>query len=176
MKTILSLLLILCLTLPLFGCASNTVRIESPANFYYRRNEISYWQEDGVIQSETREIAGMETEFDKILALYLSGPQSDTLRSVFPKYTKLLSFEIVDNTAYLSISNDLQTLTGMDLTIACTCLAITTMDLTNAEIVQIQTELPFPDGSNVRIIDKSCLILLDDSAQLIYESNGGNDE
>jgi len=176
MKHFFCVILILFLCIPALGCQSDTKRIDTPANFYYRRSEIGYWSENGVIQAETRDISGVEQAPEKILSLYLDGPVSEEYRQIFPGSLTLISMQITDTTATLHLSDSLHQLSGVDLSIACACLSMTVMDLTGTETVLIQTDSPFPDGSNTKTFDRSCMILIDNSAELIYESDRSENE
>jgi hypothetical protein len=171
MKKLFCLLLILCLCAPGLGCQTGTEKIDAPASFYYRRNEIGYWSESSVIQKETRDISGLEHTPNEIIALYLKGPASDALLQIFPTNTRLLSLDIAEGATTLHISDDLHQLSGIDLSIACVSLAMTTMELTGAETVRIQTDAMFSDGTNTKTFDRNCMILWDNSADLIYESD-----
>lgn len=119
------------------GCTRKAPAPKSPVSFYYPAVEVIYDGKTHVIQAETREGAGYEEDIAGLLNLYLRGPISETLRSPFPGRVTVSHFSTTANTAILELSSEFSQLVGIDLTLACACIANTLFDLTQLQRVQI---------------------------------------
>ena len=168
MKRFLLILLSVLLLLTMFGCTQEEA-LEKPVNFYYRRSNIEYKQEGGVIAAEQRESLGHETDVRYLLSEYLKGPASGGLQQVFPEGMTIVSMYYEDKNIKMTFSFHLAELTGMDLTIACACLTMTVMELTGAESVQIYAAGTLLDEYQSITMDKNSLLLLDTSAEVKYQ-------
>ncbi len=166
MKRIVCLLLMFCLLFA--GCQYQETKMQAPGNFYYLRTEGA----QAVIGSESRETFGHEGDFFYLLAQYLHGPQSDSLRSILPSGTALMEAEVEGDLLTLTFSDDLARLTGLDLTLGCACLTLTCLDLFPVEQVRIQAQEETLDGERYIQMDESCLVLVDQSAQTPPASTG----
>lgn len=164
MKRLFVLLLITALCSPLLGCAKETAHIQEPVSFYYRRKTLAYGEENSVILSENRESVGHQNSPEYLLKEYLAGPISDNLARTFPPRTTLVQLTVDNSKATIILSSHIANLTGMDLTIACACLTLTTMELTGAETVEIRAKDALLDDAESIIMDRECLLFLDDSA------------
>ena len=162
MRKLLSILLCLALLLPILGCTEEN-QPEKPVNFYYRRAEIAYKDDSGVIAAEQRESAGHEGDIRYLLFAYFDGPLSDQFRQVFPENLSVISLHYAENTAKITLSFHLAQLSGMDLTIACACLTMTIIELTGVESVQISAAGALLDEYQSITMDKDCFLLLDSS-------------
>ena len=153
---LLALLLLLC------GCTGPESSSDQHVTFYYVRNEINFKSEDGVIASEVREIGDRGDDLAYLLSLYLQGPQSDTLRSPFPENLTLV--QVQQQEAYLEVvvSHRLTNLTGIELTLACSCLAQTCMALSGAQEVRISAQEQLLDGASYITITADSLLLSND--------------
>lgn len=131
MKRIFCLILPICLLL--CGCGE---RIKEPVTFYYLR---SAYQEDmsDVIASEEREAGGHREDLAYLLALYLMGPSEEGLESPLPKGTKIFTVSETDEGILLHISDTTETLTDLQYSLACACLSMTCLELTDAPQVTI---------------------------------------
>lgn len=164
MKKFLSFLLAIALCLPLLACAKESVRIQEPVSFYYRRRELAYGEENSVILSENREAAGYSSAPDHLLKEYLAGPISEDLTQTFPYGTTLIHYTADSTKATITVSSHLANLSGMDLTIACACLTLTVMELLDVEIVEIRAKDALLNDAESIILDRESLLFLDDSA------------
>lgn len=176
MKRMLILLLALWLFPAFLGCSRPNPGIDGAVSFYYQRETTVYWQDDGVLRAEDRDVSALNGDIKLILSEYLKGPVSGGNIQVFPAGTALLSIEILDETASLLLSDAFLSLSGLPLTIACACLTLTTIELTGVETVEIRTSGEFPDGSASIVMDLNCLHFVDTSALLMDESDGGDEE
>ena len=119
----------------LSGCSRQ--QTESQSLYYYCREEYSYGTEDAIIASELRDISGHEGDLQYLLSMYLLGPRDETMRSPFPSRTKLLTVRYKENTVVLEISDCSKLLTEAEFSLACACLALTCLELTDMEYVTI---------------------------------------
>lgn len=159
MKKIISFLLVIALLLTFAGCAGNREKILSPVSMYYLRNEFTYGSADSVITPEVRDGDPYNNDAKTILSAYLLGPKSDDLRSPFPKNTRLLQLTMNDNTAQLVLTNTFASLNGIQLTLACVCLAQTVMSLTGVASVQISADSELLGGNKSITIDSDSINL-----------------
>ena len=161
MKIPISLLLVICLCLALFGCQQDVEPAKKPVTFYYCRTEFDHGSEDSVILGETRESAGYEDDLVGLLNLYLQGPLSEDLRSTFPAGTKLKEYWAEGNTAMLTVTDQLSLAKGIDLTVSCACLAKTVLEITGLDAVQIQAQNVNLGNNAYILMDRSTILLLD---------------
>lgn len=164
MKRWMPFFLILTLCLAMVGCAEKEPQIQVPVTFYYRQNELSFGDASGVVTSEERESVGHDGDVVYLLNQYLQGPVSENLGRTFPSGTKLISFSIEQKKASVLVSRHLSGISGIDLTIACACITMTTMELTGAKTVEIRADSSLLNDMESIIMDENCLLLLDDGA------------
>ena len=135
MKRILATLLLISLLLSLCACSN-----QKEIRFYYTRSEILYGHTDGVISSEIRDVSGHEGDLSYLLMLYLEGPHADYLSSPFPKGTALSQMEMQDGHMTIVLSEPFSQLQGLDLTLACSCIANTCFSISHCEAVTVQSD------------------------------------
>ncbi len=160
MKKILCFLLILA-ALFSAGCSSQQPQ-PTGTPFYYCAATPDYSSGSTAIIQEYRD----DVPSDSLMAaleLYLAGPQSGDLLSPFPDGMQILSATQEGNTVYLTVSMELTTLTGLELTIACGCLTMTSLALTDAQQVQISPIYGLLDGQRTIIMNKNTILLTDSS-------------
>ena len=162
MKRVTSLLLSVTILLCICGCKKETPKLTSPVAFYYRTVEMSYDGTSSVIGSELRESAGFNDNILLLLNAYFNGPTTDGLTSPFPRSLKAVNYSIIGATAFVQVSNDISQLKGIDLSIACACIASTVFDLNDTvERVKISSSGSYLDGSDSITIECNELYLLD---------------
>lgn len=151
----------------LAGCALS--QEEKPAetvNFYYPASAIAYGSEGSVIGVEARDAEALEGNLDQILELYFQGPADESLTSPFPKGTALRQWSIQWDTMVLTVSPELAELTGLKLSLACSCLTKTCLELAEVTSVRI-----FSGGKNLSVFpekqdfSQENVILFDNSTQ-----------
>lgn len=149
MKRILSLCLLLCLIL--CGCGQ---RLKEPVTFYYLN---ANFEEDmsTVILSEQREASGHRDDLSYLLALYLMGPTEDDLRSPIPRGTRIYTSAYSKDSVELHLSDTEKTMTDAEFSLACACLSLTCLDLTDAQSVTISS------GSRSLTMSRDALLLSD---------------
>ncbi|MBP3304341.1 MAG: GerMN domain-containing protein [Oscillospiraceae bacterium] len=164
MKRMIAAFLLLALLTGLTACANKKDSIQEPVAFYYRRADITYGSSDSVILSEFADAADCNGDTTLLLKQYLKGPQSETLAQTFPVGTTVLSLTVEENTADILLSSQFARLSGIDLTIACACLTLTALKLTGTETVVIHAHHNTLNGMEQIVMDKNCILLLDDGA------------
>lgn len=137
MKRLLAFVLIGCLLLS--GCGVTS----SPSDgnhvlFYYEQRGASELSADAMIASESRSTyAGA---LGPLLELYFRGPTQDNLISPFPDGTEVISVSQEDGTE-LTLSSTFFSLQGVDLAVACACLARTVCAYTGETSMTLSDEL-----------------------------------
>lgn len=160
MKRILILCLIL-LLVPLAGCQEDISQLESPITVYYKRAQPTHGTEDSVIVSTAIEGKNHENDYLYLLSLYLKGSDDPLFAATFPPDTTLVSFKLDALTAKIVLGDRFSSLSGMDLTIACVCIARTVMELTGCQEVIISAETTKLDGQNFITLSADSYLLID---------------
>ena len=163
MKKILSLFLVIVLLISLVGCSREAPEPEG-IPFYYCAAETSYSDGDSVITAEYRSSLQGDT-LQETLENYLAGPLSRELRSPFPEGMRILAAWQDGSTVYVTVSRELTGLTGLELTIACGCLTLTCLALTDGTQVEISPIEGLLDGQRTITMDENTLLLLDTAAE-----------
>jgi len=167
MKRVIAVILVLLLLSGLCACAREKEFVYPIAYHYLRapqpNGEIAHGSIDSLIGAEMREGDGYQDNLTLLLDVYLHGPLDKDFRSPFPVGTALRSLDVQDQTAAVMISSHLAALTGVDLSVACGCLALTVMDLTGATSVIITSENSMLDGKESVTMDRNNLVLIDNT-------------
>ena len=132
-KLICTALVIILLVSLLPGCGQ---KMKEPVTFYY---QITNYQENMVspIAGEEREVTGYRDNLKYLLTFYLMGPISQELSSPLPRGTQLYSIGQDSAELIIELSDTASTLNDSRFSLACACLSMTCMGLTNAERVTI---------------------------------------
>lgn len=161
MKRLTAIILLITLCAGLFGCHAQA---DHPScTFYYFRTDPKFSGINGVIAPEQRQLSGGENDLDVLLELYLQGPMSQNLENPLPDSCPVPNWELSDGTLFLSFSQELAQLSGMDLTLAASCLARTFLELTGAESLVLTAEGKLLNGEAALVLSRDQLILRDDS-------------
>lgn len=163
MKRTICLILSAVLLFGLCACSQDRDNFQQPVIFYYTHPEelISFNSEEGVVSSEMREGKNYTNDLQGLLDLYLCGPVSDELRSPFPAGVNVQTMVPEGNTLQITLSPEFAKLTGLDLTIACACLSMTVLELTEYEAVRIDAADALLDESNSITMTWDSLLRLD---------------
>jgi len=132
------ILICLAAVLLLCGCSRNEEEITDPVFFYYCNKTISYSSPEAVISHETREAYGLRSSWITLLEFYLGGPANENLYSPFPEGVTVEAFTILNEQCTVTLSKEFSSLSGIDLTLACSCLSKTVMELTGKSTVEIK--------------------------------------
>ena len=160
------LFIFLAVLMLLTGCTPAAQKTQAPVSFYYIRAEFDYNSADGVIAAELRESINC-ADVNEILELYFRGPDDETLQLPFPTSTELISVELKDNTAVITLTDNFSGLTGMNLTLACACITHTVINLTGATQVAIKAQTRKLNGQETIIMTLEDLLLIDSSKVVI---------
>lgn len=161
MKRWMSLLLVITCLIPLVGCTQTSPAPKRPVNFYYPATETIYNGKTPFIQAEVRDGSGYEEDIAGLLDIYLNGPVSEGLRSPFPRRAKVTRFAASSNVATLELSSEFSILSGIDLTVACACIANTLFDLTEVYRVQIYATDSQLDNQTSIVLDRDDIYYTD---------------
>lgn len=160
-------ILIVLLLFSFCGCKQKGTDFVEPVTFYYCNdivsNEISSNDFYNVFVGETHEGAGYINNLQALLALYLQGPADEALITPFPDDLQILSIHEENLHIALIVSNDFASLTGLDLTIACTCLSMTVMELTGCNSVLISAESTLLDENDSITMTRDILVFSDNT-------------
>ena len=117
------------------GCGFFGERIHEPTTFHYLcRN----YQEElcCVIVGEEREAAGHSGDLAYLMALYQMGPSDENLSAPLPSGTRISS-DVQNGQVFLELSDAASTLSDPEFSLACACLTLTCLDITDAESVTV---------------------------------------
>ena len=159
------LLCMLLCTLFLCACVKNEPELIKPANFYYCNQEVSYNTPTGIISPEVREASGIsENDIVHYLEEYLKGPVSDSLYSIIPEKTRLLSVQIYGTTADIDFSKEFSNLSGIDLTRAAVCIVKSLHDFAGIETVILSADGSLLNEKDYFILSMEEIISMDTAA------------
>ena len=167
MKKIVALMIAVLL---LFAGCYDEKPISNPITFYYipaePMLESDFHHDVSYIRPDVRDGSYLGTSVVEMIVAYLRGPSEGSgLASPFPAGTFLYSINRSYDTVYVIMDGTFSTLTDLDLTIACTCLAKTCIELTGAQIVEISAKDSLLDGSASIRLDLSAIEIFDSSIQ-----------
>lgn len=122
----------------LAGCASHSLESVS---FYYCRDPkaYQYFQKDGVIASEKRDLSGHTNDLRYLTALYLAGPLEEGLVCPFPKNTHLTEITKTNGAIQIELSDFGNSMTDSEFSLAAACLSKTCMENFSANSVTIKS-------------------------------------
>lgn len=141
------------------GCSGQGKHMN--ADFYYSYAEISFASTDQTIGSEHRIINADPLNYHAILTKYLEGPQSSEFANPFPTGTKIVSITVDQQIASIVLSDNFSDLTGIELTLACACLSLTTERITGCAQVQLSAEKALLDSKKSITINTNELSFTD---------------
>lgn len=157
MKRIIFFFLAITLVLSFCGCKGKPDSIEQPASFYYLEANA----EKNVFAAEIRETKQFSNDLQAIADDYFSGPTGDAYVNVFPADLHTVSVEIQDAKLILTVSDELSLLSGLDLSIACACMGMTLLEITECTQIEILTQTQPLDGKSSILLTLDDLYLLD---------------
>lgn len=154
-----ALLLILVFSLLLSGCSFFGQRIKEPVTFYYL---CSQYQEElcCVIASEQREASGHTGDLPYLLALYSMGPADEEMVSPLPVRAQITSTQ-EESHVFLEWENSGFPLSDVDFSLACACLTLTCLGITEAQTVTIRC------GDREKTLSRDSLTLSDIIAETL---------
>lgn len=168
-KRMIALLLCTAALLSIFGCGGGSSD-EGTGLFYYYRPEPDYESPDPMICPEERDLSAYDS-LDDILKAYLAGPLDPALQVPFPRDTRILGWSLRGGTLLLDFSGEFALLSGVELSVACGCVAQTFLELTEAERVVITAGGALLDGENTVTMTRQTLLLRDDSLDRLVSAH-----
>lgn len=164
MKKILSLFLAVCCLAGILGCTAERKTPEDSVAVFYKKDKTTYGTPDGVIAETYMHAAGHEKDYAYLLNQYLKADPGDGFSSTFPKGVTLIHFKLEGLTAKVVLSDRIADLSGMELTIALTCLTQTVMSMTGCQEVIISASTKQLDGQNFITLSQDSYLLIDNSS------------
>ena len=125
----------LLIPLLLTGCGN---RLKEPVTFYYIHSGYEV-DMSSVLGSEQREASGHREDLSYLMALYLMGPADEELQSPIPSGVSIVSAEQKNNSIIVHLSESSDSMTDAQYTLACSCLTLTCLEITDAEYVTINS-------------------------------------
>ena len=137
MKHALLILLAFSMLLCLCACSLGSSSDADHVTFYYCREDFAYNTQPGVIGSEERYVSSHGDNLMYLLPLYLTGPMDEELTSLFPKQVQLMSVEVQADRLVIALSDAAEEMEESRFTLACACLTMTCLELTDCVTVEI---------------------------------------
>ena len=160
MRRILCILLVL---LCFAGCSEQKQIPADSVEVYYVREKPIYGSSDGLIAPVYMEAMGRKKDIPFLLNLYFQKTPEAGYVSAFPAGVTLVSYKLEGLTATIVLSDEIAGLSGMDLTVALSCLTKTVMSLTGCEEIILSAWTKELDGQSFITLNKDSYLLLDDS-------------
>ena len=152
----------LILSLLLTGCAREDRGFITALKFYYPLQNADYSMGASYLQPELREGGGLDKSVANILNHYLEGPADlETYRMPFQYNTKVVSISREIGILNVTLSSGFATYTDLDLIIACACITMTCLELSDAQTIRIRAQDATLDGAEFIEMSKSSLLLID---------------
>lgn len=164
MSRFVCILLIITLLCCTCGCSSPKEEIQKPVNFYYCNNPITFHGTNDVIAPEVRESVNYN-DMVKLIDHYLDGPISEAYTSPFPSAVTVSELTQKNKMLNITLSSEFSYLTGIELTLACTCLSSTLFELTDAKSIIITAKDALLDDAESVIIIRDTLVFSDSYTQ-----------
>lgn len=156
MKRFLYLMICLACILFLTGCSSSN--LESVSFFYCRDPaNYQYFEEDGVIASEERDLTGHHKDLQYLISLYLAGPLEEGLISPFPRNVRLVEAKTLNSKVYIELSDLGNSMSDSEFSLASVCLAKTCMPFSETNAVTIKS------GARTITINMNNILLIDNA-------------
>lgn len=163
MKRFALIILFPTLIISLFGCGKSAEpELILPIALYYHNDLDDKDNFNEVFVSEIREGADWQNDHMLLLNNYFLGPESDNLINPFPTDLTVVSLSNNGNTTNIVLSDQITKLTGMDLTMACSCLSLTLFELTQCDFVEIAAEDNLIADQEVIVIGRESLLMSDE--------------
>ena len=150
----------------LCGCSQQPeTELILPVAFYYHNDLDSKDNFNEVFVAEQREGSNYQNDHLALINLYLAGPNSEKLTNPFPEDLIAQKLEINSDTASIVLSTQITKLTGIELTLACSCLSLTLFELTRCNRVEISVDGQMLAGQPSVLIHRDDLIFTDNTLQ-----------
>lgn len=161
MKRITILFAALLAILTLSGCAAKQPA-DTTLQFYYKTAEVTF-QENGLVGCESADFSGT---VEQLATRYFLGPKNEALVSPFPKGTALVSYSVVNERLVLQLSEAFAGLSGVDLTLALSCISLTFSQMEDISSVEVSVQGQLLGGQQSVVLRDDEILLADDSVLL----------
>lgn len=137
--------------------------------------------EGAAVQGESRTLPPGRGAVEGLMQLLLTGPETDGLRSPFPEDTGLRWWRVEDGVAIIDLTEPYGGLTGVDLSLADSCIVLTLCQLDSVDAVYLTVEgkpRPFRDrviGPGDLLLDNGVGRPEEVELQLCFPCQGGLD-
>ena len=122
------------------GCASRENGGGTGQTYLVYYSALSNQTSESAVAGERRTLSGGQEAVTALLDLLLSQPQSAGLTSPFPSGLQLLDWQLEEGRLHLDLSDHYYSLSGVDLTLADACLALTFCQLEDVDSVYVTVE------------------------------------
>ena len=163
MRKFLCILLVICTLLGIAACGHTDPMPENSIAVYYKREKPDYGTEDGLITGTYMESAGHENDYLYLLNQYLHSAPGEGFTATFPSGVSLISFQLEALTAKVVLNSNITNYSGMDLTIALTCLTKTIMSLTGCQEIILSASGTLLNGESFITLNQDSFLLIDGS-------------
>lgn len=157
------MLLVLVFLLGLYGCRTQS-DTQGTIRFYYPLANALDAPSDSILGAETREDDTPTEPLSDLVTAYLTGPADLTLVNPFPGGTTVLSAQVEDTTAVITLSEAFDGLSELEMRVACAGLAKTLIELTACQAVSVTTQARISGGLSPIVMDGTSFILTEDAA------------
>lgn len=168
MKRAISLMIVCIIFLFHSACSAQK---ETYVTFYYKAATSDDSFPVSLIVSEERMHSVSRNDYSVLLQRYLAGPQDPRNESPFPAGTTLNRLTFSKKRAYITLSDEIASLSGTELSVACACLTKTIEEMTGVESVELSLVSSLINNDPYIILRSSDFAVLDDfSAYLTQQS------
>lgn len=122
------------------GCTSRENGGGTGQTYLVYYSALSNQTSESAVAGERRTLSGGQEAVTGLMDLLLSQPQSAGLTSPFPSGLQLLDWQLEEGRLHLDLSDHYYSLSGVDLTLADACLALTFCQLENVDSVYVTVE------------------------------------
>ena len=170
MRKFLCILLSLVCLFGILGCSREEKIPENAVTVYFKTANYDYGAEEGMIGKTYLDTNGHEDDYSYLINTYLHTTPAEGFASTFPQGVSLVRFRLESLTANVTLSNHMKDCTGMDLTIALTCLTRTIISMTGCQEVILSAEDTLLNGEKFITLNADSFLLSDHSAPAQNES------
>ena len=163
MRKLLCILLAIFSLLGIAGCGYSAPIPENSIVVYYKTDKPEYGAEDGLIAATYMDSVGRENDYLYLLNQYLRSTPGEGFSVTFPSGVSLNSFRLEALTAKVVLNSQIAGYSGMDLTVALTCLTKTIMSLTGCHEVIISASGTLINGESFITLNQDSFLLMDNS-------------
>lgn len=139
MRRFAALFLSLVMLLGFAGCSTKGDTRINPITFYYKNTDLRYNSEAKVLYGRDVDLENDQIPISEVVSLYLEGPDETFLESPFPPNARLEQAVWTGDLLKLTLSDEFNSLTGLDRTLAMACLTLTLTQVKGIDRIQVFT-------------------------------------